>query len=260
MKSFDKYEYYKRAVQSPETDVSFYRKTYRELKKKKPQTLREDFCGTFALSCEWVKLDKEHKAVGVDLAKEPLSYGRKHYLTKLNSDQQKRLKTQIGNVLTSPLPKVDIAVAVNFSFFIFKQRAFLKKYFSRVHQSLKKDGVFIIDCFGGTQTQDAIEESTNHRDFVYYWDQSNFNPLTNEAMFFIHFKRKGEKKRSKVFIYDWRIWSLQELKELLEEVGFKKTTIYWEGTTPKGTGNGKFSKATEGEICESWIAYIAAEK
>ena len=126
MKSFDKYEYYKRAVQSPETDVVFYRKTYKELKKKTAKTLREDFCGTFSLSSEWIKLDPKHSAVGVDFSSEPINYGMKNYFPKLSKDQQQRLKILKGNVLTSKLPKADIAVAVNFSFFIFKQRETLR--------------------------------------------------------------------------------------------------------------------------------------
>jgi hypothetical protein len=32
-----------------------------------------------------------------------------------------------------------------------------------------------------------------HKDFSYLWDQDSFNPITHEAMFYIHFKRKREK-------------------------------------------------------------------
>jgi SAM-dependent methyltransferase len=172
MKSFDKYEYYKRAVQSPETDVVFYRKTYKELKKKTAKTLREDFCGTFSLSSEWIKLDPKHRAVGVDFSSEPINYGMKNYFPKLSQDQQKRLEILNGNVLTSKLPKADIAVAVNFSFFIFKQRETLKKYFQNARKSLNKNGVFIIDCFGGTENQNLTEEMTPHKNFNYYINYS----------------------------------------------------------------------------------------
>ena len=56
------------------------------------------------------------------------------------------------------------------------------------------------------------------------------------------------------------MWSLPELREILAEVGFKKTHVYWEGTTKSGEGNGVFTRTEKGEACESWIAYIAAEK
>ncbi|MEZ0392177.1 MAG: class I SAM-dependent methyltransferase, partial [Pseudobdellovibrionaceae bacterium] len=116
------------------------------------------------------------------------------------------------------------------------------------------------DCFGGSQCYDAIEEPTKHRGFTYYWDQTGFDPVSNRALFYIHFKPKGGKKVEKVFTYDWRMWSIPELREILEEVGFKKTHVYWEGTTKAGEGDGIFTRTEKGESCLSWIAYIAAEK
>ena len=70
----------------------------------------------------------------------------------------------------------------------------------------------------------------------------------------------GQKKNERVFTYDWRMWSIPELRDILFEVGFKKTHIYWEGTTKAGEGDGNFTRTEKGESCLSWIAYIAAEK
>lgn len=256
---FDKYDLYTQAVQSPEGDVEFILNTYKELKNKSPKSLREDFCGTFALSCEWIKLKKDHVAYGVDLDPEPMEYGRSHHYKKLTSDQQKRIHLFEGDVLSYPLPEVDIAVAVNFSYFLFKQRELLKKYFARVHESIKKDGIYIVDIFGGSQCQDAIEDKTPHKKFTYYWDQTGFDPVTNEALFYIHFK-VGRQKIEKVFTYDWRMWSIPEIRDIMHEVGFTKTHIYWEGTAKNGKGNGVFSRTEKGEPCLSWIAYIVGEK
>lgn len=257
---FDKYDYYSRAVQSAEGDVVFLRKTYKELRKKDPKSMREDFCGTFALSCEWVKLNPRFEAFGVDFDPEPLEYGRLKHLPKLKPDQQKRVKLMEGNVLEASLPQTDLAIAMNFSYFVFKTRDLMKKYFANVYKSLKRDGVFILDCFGGSQCYDAIEEMTDHKSFKYYWDQTGFDPVTNRALFHIHFKPKGLKKVERVFSYDWRMWSIPELRELLQEVGFKRTHVYWEGTTRNGEGDGVFTRTEKGESCLSWIAYIAAEK
>ena len=196
---FDKYDYYFRSVQSAETDVLFLRKAFKELKGKEPRTLREDFCGTFALSCEWIKLNPRFDAYGVDLDPEPLAYGRSHNLPKLKPDQQKRLHLLEGNVLHWNLPTADLAIAMNFSYFVFKTREVMKKYFTNVYKSLKKDGVFVLDCFGGSQCFDAIEETTNHRSFKYFWDQTGFDPVTNRALFHIHFQPKGQKKVEQVF-------------------------------------------------------------
>ena len=55
---------------------------------------------------------------------------------------------------------MDIAVAVNFSYFFFKQREVLKSYYANVYESLNKRGLFILDIFGGTQCTDAIVDRT----------------------------------------------------------------------------------------------------
>ncbi len=258
--NFDKYDFYKRSVQSPDSDVEFFLKTYRELKSREPMSLREDFCGTFLVCCEWVKLSKKFKAFGVDLDPEPLSYGRTHYLPKLKSEEQKRVKTMEANVLGPQLPRVDISVACNFSYFIFKSRNLLKKYFANCLKHLNSNGILVLDCFGGSDCQDEIVDETKFRKFTYYWHQESFDPVSNNAIFHIHFKPKGQKKVQNVFSYDWRMWTIPELREVLSEVGFKRSHIYWEGTNRSGGGDGKFKRTEKGEACASWIAYIIAEK
>lgn len=259
-KEFDRYWHYLESVQSADVDAKFIRRVYRELKSHYPKSLREDFCGTFHLCAEWVKLNKRNSAVGIDLDTEPIQYGMKHVFPKLQKTQQKRLKTVLGNVLDAGLPNYDVIAAFNFSYFIFKERQVLRRYFRECFKQLNKDGLFILDCFGGFKVFKTFEERTKHGDFTYYWHQVSFDPINHHTEFDIHFKRDGEKKRTSVFSYDWRIWTIPELRDLLEEVGFKKVHIYWEGNDKHGGGNGKFNRVTEGEICESWIAYIAAEK
>ncbi|MGZ3774730.1 MAG: class I SAM-dependent methyltransferase [Pseudobdellovibrionaceae bacterium] len=256
---FDKYELYRKAVQSAENDVLFIKNTYAELKGKAPRTFREDFCGTFALSTEWIKLNPRHESVGIDLDPEPMAYGRQHYLNKLTPEQQRRMKLIEGNVLDPNLPKADIIAAMNFSYFCFKQRELMKKYFANVYKALNKDGMFLVDLFGGSQCYDAIEDTIKHDGFTYYWDQTNFDPVTNEALFHIHFRVKGH-KIEQVFTYDWRLWSISELRDIMHEVGFKKTHVYWEGTAKDGSGDGNFTRVDHGEACQSWIAYIVGEK
>lgn len=259
-KEFDKYWYYNESVQSADVDVKFFRKTYKELKGKKPVVFREDFCGTFMLSCEWAKLKESHKAIGLDLDPEPIAYGKKHYLPKLTEDQQSRIDIQEANVLDDNLPKADIIAACNFSYSIFKDRKTLKEYFTKNLKALNDDGIFMLDIFGGSECYEPNEEETEHDDFSYYWDQDSFDPVTNEAMFYIHFKPKGQKKIKRAFTYDWRLWSIPELKDILQEVGFEKIHVYWEGTDDDGEGDGVFTRVESGEDCESWVAYIVAEK
>jgi SAM-dependent methyltransferase len=259
---FDKYYYYRNSVQSPDTDVVFLRDTYKEISGKKPKTLREDFCGTFSICCEWAKLHSNHEAIGVDLDPEPIKYGIENYLPLLKEEHRNRVNVYQKNVLDKKLPNADVIAALNFSYSLFKDRDTLRKYFKNCVKTLNKDGVFICDVFGGSQCYEPNEEETEHTDkgFSYFWDQDSWDPVTNEAMFYIHFKRKGEKKREKVFTYDWRLWSIPELREILEEAGFLKTFVYWEGTTDDGEGDGDFKQVDKGEDCESWVSYIAAVK
>jgi hypothetical protein len=256
---FDKYVYYRKAVQSAETDVEFIRDTYKELKKKTARTFREDFCGTFGLSCEWIKLSPQNQSIGLDLDPEPMAYGREHYLSELTPEQQSRMTLLETDVLTPGQPGADIISAMNFSYFCFKTRETMKRYFANVYASLGSDGIFLVDCFGGKQCADAIEDTVKHDGFNYYWDQTGFDPVTNEALFYIHFK-VGKVKHERVFTYDWRMWSIPELRDIMQEVGFKKSNVYWEGTAKDGSGNGEFTRTEVGESCDSWIAYIVAEK
>lgn len=259
-KDFDKYDYYIQSVQSPDTDAEFFDDTYKELKGNKAESFREDFCGTYILSQEWVKRAPNHVAYGVDLDPEPIEYGHKLAEKSLSWEQRERLRILNKNVFDSDLPKADIVSASNFSYFLFKKREELKKYFQNSYEAVNDNGIFVVDMFGGSQSYEANEEETEHDGFSYYWDQDNWDPVNNFAQFYIHFKRDGEKKREKVFSYDWRVWTIPEVREVMYEVGFKNVHVYWEGTDDDGEGDGNFSRVEVGEDCESWISYIVGEK
>lgn len=207
-----------------------------------------------------MKLSPLHQSIGVDLDPEPIAYGNEHHLDNLSEDQRKRVRILNANVLDPKLPKVDLVAAMNFSYFIFKSRHLLLEYFKNVYRTLKKDGVFVADLFGGTLCHDANEEKTKHKAFTYYWHQKGFDPATNFAHFSIHFKPHGKKKVEDVFTYDWRMWTIPEIRDIMIDAGFKNVHLYWEGTTRAGRGDGKFKRVDQGEACLSWIAYLAAEK
>ena len=105
----------------------------------------------------------------------------------------------------------------------------------------------------------VLEEERECDGFTYVWDQDKYNPITGEGLFHIHFKFKDGSRIRKAFSYDWRIWTLPEITEMLAEAGFSPS-VYWEGTGEDGEGNGEFSRTTEGEADRSWIAYVVAEK
>ncbi len=261
---FDKYDFYRRAVQSPDVDVKFLRDTFKQLKKCEPTSLREDFCGTFAISCEWAKLSPAYRAYGIDLDGEPIAYGKANYLSKLTPSAQERITIREANVLDPGVPNVDIIAAMNFSHYIFKDRLAMKAYFQNALATLRSGGIFVADCFGGPACQKPTRDVIKHKGFRYIWEQMSFDPVTSEALFHIHFHMKDRKgkvtRHQKQFSYDWRMWSILELRELMLESGFKQTHVYWEGTTRNGSGDGIFTQVEQGEECEAWVAYVVGEK
>jgi hypothetical protein len=257
----DKYQLYEDSVQCHEADIEFISKEYKKLFKKDAVVFREDFGGTAAMACDWVKLSPKNKAFAIDLDPEPVKYGKENHYSKLTDEEQSRMKYVMGNVLAPQSVKSDITVAFNFSYFIFKKRAVLLEYFKKVHKSLNKEGLFFLDLFGGSDCCEPLEEATEHDDHTYYWDCDKFNPITNEVLYYIHFKMHKDKvKHEQVFTYDWRMWTPMELREILEEAGFSESFAYWEGTDDDGTGDGNFYKSTDEENCESWVIYIGAKK
>jgi hypothetical protein len=229
IKSFDKYYYYSQAVQSPENDVEFFENTYRELNNQQPRTLREDFCGTFANSCAWVKRDKTFRACGIDNDNEPLTYGKQHYLSKLSEEAKERVEVSKLDVLSPNLPSADIICALNFSYFCFKERTKLKTYLRSVYEQLNQNGILILDCFGGSDCHSANIEEIEHEEgeFSYFWDQDSFDPVSNNAQFYIHFKLHGEQqRREKVFSYNWRMWSIPEIREIMGRSWFQRNTHF----------------------------------
>jgi hypothetical protein len=255
----EKYQLYEASVQNPEADIVFINREYKKIYGKKPLVLREDFCGTGAMACGWVQQSKSHKAYGIDLDVEPLTYGLDNHYLNMTMDEQLRMEYIKGNVLANYSFKADVIVAFNFSYFLFKERALLVQYFTKVRKNLKKEGMFLIDLFGGTEARKPLEESSRRKNHTYYWDCESYNPLTAEAKYAIHFKTHSDGiKHERVFEYDWRMWDARELQDVLIDAGFKKLNIYWEGVDDKGLGNGEFHKTLKAENCESWITYISA--
>ena len=256
---FDAYSCYEASVQSPDVDVRFYRRVYRQIHNREPRSFREDFCGTYALSAAWVRLHRENIAYALDIDPKPLCWGLRQRIKELNAQQLARLVVFQASVLVKDIIPTDIVVAANFSYCFFKERSVLLGYFRNVRASIKKKGVFFIDVLGGAELHTPNTQKRRIRkDLLYFWEQKNFNPLTHEAQFFIHFRYQG-KRYKKVFTYDWRIWTPPELKDLLLEAGFKEVRFFWEGTDAKGRGNGVFREVNSAVAsCASWIAYLAA--
>jgi hypothetical protein len=253
-----KYDYYERSVQNPEAEVSFMRDEFHRAFGRYPYSLREDFCGTGSISCKWVQESKSNEAFGIDLDPEPIKMGLSRHFSKLKKSEQLRMKYLQENVLKTSAPKVDVICAFNFSYWIFKRRADLLKYFRSVRKSLNKQGIFFIDLFAGPESQRLVTDTKKLKNLTYYWECQHFNPLTHECTFAIHFRDQKGRKHDNVFTYNWRMWMMPELRDILIEAGFSTTLAYWEGDDEDGNGNGVFTPATDAINCDAWVSYIAA--
>ncbi len=259
--SADRHEYYEKAVQCVESEIDMVDETYENLRGKKARFLREDFCGTGNTSCEWVQRHPKNTAIGLDLDQEVLDWGIQNKIAALSPKQQARINLVNQNVLNANCPPADVILAMNFSYQLFKTRDALRKYFEKARAGLADDGVFFIDAYGGHESYRQIKEKTSFDDFDYYWHQKKYNPITGEMLCHIHFKFKDNSWLNKAFTYDWRLWTLPEIQELLKEAGFSKVQVYWEGTDKKtGEGNGEYYPTNKGEDDPSWIVYIVSEK
>ena len=257
----DRHILYERAVQCVESEIDMVDETYETLRGRKAVTLREDFCGTANTSCEWVRRRKDNQAWGVDLDTEVLAWGKNNKVNTLNGDGADRIVLMNENVLTVKTPPVDMILAMNFSYWIFQTRDELRGYFSRARDCLADNGILFLDSYGGYEACREMEEETDHDDFIYVWDQAHYNPITGEMNCHIHFKFPDRSKLKRAFSYNWRLWTLPEVRELLGEAGFKRVLVHWEGTdTKSGEGNGVFTPTENGEADAAYICYISAEK
>lgn len=259
-KTADKYAIYIKAVQYVPAEIQFVEETFNESHSRPLRSLREDFCGGFAAAAEFIKRHAQNTALVLDLDSEVLNWGRKNILPQLGA-RKKNLQILQQNVISVTKPQVDAILAMNFSYFIFKQRAQMLAYFRAVYQSLKKDGMFFMDAYGGIEAQKVMREKRKTKDFTYVWEQAKFNPINSEIVNYIHFYFPDRTRIEKAFTYDWRLWTLREIRELLAEAGFRDSGVFWEGwDAKKCEGDGIFLRAEQEENCEAWIVYLAAWK
>jgi len=258
---------YSAAVQSVEADLKFFRRIYRKKNGAPFRRLREDFCGTALLACDWVRRGADHEAWGVDLDRPTLDWGLERYARRLGRAKS-RLHLSCRDVREVSSPKVDLVAALNFSYSVFKTREELGGYFAKVHGSLAPGGVFFLDAWGGTDSMIEDRETrkidserafdgTKIPAFTYMWEQKRFNPIDHHVQCHIHFRLPGGTKLKRAFSYDWRLWTLPEMRELLQEAGFGSSEVYVEGwDDEEDEADGVFRRRTHFENQEGWVAYV----
>jgi SAM-dependent methyltransferase len=280
----DRHVLYELAVQGVEAEIDFVDDTFKELRGRRIATLREDFAGTCNTSCEFVGRRKSNFAVGVDYDQPTLDWGKQHHILQtLNDTQQNRIRQVCDDVRNATgIPQLremnapdadrgfDAILAMNFSYFIIQERNELRRYFEHARNTLKDDGILFLDCYGGYESYSECEDpreiepepESGVKPFTYVWDQHRYNPITGEMECRIHFEFPDKSKMKNAFIYTWRMWTMPEIREILDEAGFKSATVYWEGADEDDPteGNGEYSPTEVGDPDPAWVCYIVAEK
>jgi SAM-dependent methyltransferase len=260
----DKHDLYQRSVQDPEVEIGFVSRVYKKTFGRLPLSLREDFCGTALFCADWVASNPARTAVGIDLDQPTLEWGIRHNLSKIG-DAASRVTLLCQNVLDPVSQRFDLALGFNFSYWVFLTREQMRAYFKGVHASLNREGLLVLDAYGGPYSMEGMSESEVERTkikggFTYVWDQHRVDAIDHSVVNYIHFEFKDGTKLERAFTYHWRFWTLPELRELLAEAGFSRSHVYWEDEDEDGEGTGVYRVRKRADNAGAWVAYIVAEK
>lgn len=255
----DKHDLYQRSVQEPAFEIRFVNQVFKRHTGRKPLHLREDFCGTALLCSKWAKSDPARTALGLDLDRPTLDWGIEHNLAKVG-DAAKRVTLLEQDVLVPTRRKVEVVGAYNYSYQVFQTRDLMRRYFAAAYESLRDDGLFVLDATGGWESPQVLTERRPCEGFTYVWEQEEYDPITNHYVCHISYEFENGSKLHRAFTYDWRLWQLAELRELLLEVGFAGVDAYWERVDAKGRPTGTFGRVTSATNDPAWNAYLVAKK
>lgn len=219
-----RYDFYERCVQSPPIVV----RLLRAIHGGDPAVLAEDFCGTAAVAREWVRQVAGGRAVATDRDPEPLARAR----------GCRGVRLVRGDVLDpgrTRRERADVIFVGNFSIGEIHDRPGLVAYLRRCRARLRPGGAFVCDTYGGESafTAGSVRRIINMpggRRIVYTWEQRRADPATARVVNAMHFRveRDGwvEQTLHDAFVYDWRLWSVPELRDALAEAGFGRSEIY----------------------------------
>ncbi|XP_057455996.1 uncharacterized protein LOC130747159 [Lotus japonicus] len=167
-----------------------------------------------------------------------------------------------------PLPGRDIVCAFNYSCCCLHKRADLILYFKHARDALStKGGIFVMDLYGGSSSEHKLRLQRRFPNFTYVWEQAEFDIIQRKTRISLHFHLKKEQRKIRhAFSYSWRLWTLPEIRDCLEEAGFR-SVHFWirempdtsEITRTEGFGTGKdvkYEETTSFQQQDSWNAYI----
>lgn len=293
----DRFACYELCVQSPRHIVTMLRAIHAGLARDGagaaasggPVVLREDFCGTAAVSRRWC--ESEHtRAVAVDLDAQTLAWAQERVrhaglldriaFHRADSTAKPIASRAAASALPSPhaAPPSEACDAVfvgNFSIGYIHRRADLMRYLrhslDRLRAGVMGPGVFVCDTYGGAgafrlgQTR-RRHPGKGHELIHYLWCHEEADPITgmvtNSISFDIESTLTGqiEVRLPRTFVYRWRLWSIAELREAMLEVGFDRVEVYRDANlapaTPNTPGEPARPVMEPSELGEDWVVMV----
>ncbi|CAM8897958.1 unnamed protein product [Rhodiola kirilowii] len=280
-----KFSLYQQSVQSPKGDISYLLKFFlMYVGGRVPLHFQEDFCGTALLSTEWIRNDTRRTAIGLDLDLEALEWCLENNVSKIGSDGYSRISLFHGNVL-QPGESVLLKCRIRELMSDIKLQS--------LQDDAKPDSVdSSIQMNSNMATDEKFQKNSlllPARDIIcafnysccclhkrgelvtyfrhYIWEQEEFDIVQRKTRISLHFHlKKQQKKIRHAFSYSWRLWSLPEIKDCMEEAGFQ-SVHFWMRQMPdtenskitEGFGVGrdlKYEEVTKFEQQDAWNAYI----
>lgn len=233
---------YELCVQSPSHTVELLRRVHGN----QPIVLREDFCGTAAVSRRWCMEGASRgdgsRAVGVEIDAAAVSRAAEEAITAGVSDRLTLIRGDATSA-TDDLRRepADVIFVGNFSIGYIHERARLIDYLRSSKARLLRcgtgrgDGIFACDTYGG---ESAFKPGGFERTRLapcggvirYSWQREFVDPLTglveNSISFRIEVGGEVVRELPRAFRYRWRLWSIHELREALLEAGFAGSEVY----------------------------------
>jgi SAM-dependent methyltransferase len=252
----DRHALYELCAQNPARDA----RMLRALHAGEPRVLGEDFSGTGAISRAWAGLFPGARAVAVDHDPEVLARARGAPGVKAVCADVMRVRE-----------RVDVIGVLNFSICELHDRARLVAYLAHARARLRRAGVFVADIYDGSDafatgvvSQRVRLPGRGPARFVrYQWEQRHADPTTGRVVNAMHFTLPPTASRPRerlqdAFVYDWRLWSVPELRDAMAEAGYAATEVFARTADATDADGNLYASPVQDarELGDSFAAYV----
>lgn len=277
------WECYEACVQSPRHVVSLLRAIYRANTGTSPRVLHEDFCGTAAVSKRFVhdgdKASEVWQALATDL--DDVAIAEATRLLDVSTSGVVVAKHDCLAGVDAVLPAgvqpelargADIIWTGNFSIGYAHDRATLMRYLRHCKQRVDAGnagfggGFLACDTYGGKGafvlgSLERTHTAKTGEQIRYLWEHEAADPMTGMVRNSISMRllMEGEvlAEYPRAFVYEWRLWSLAELREAMLEAGFTRVDVYKEiAIAPEETPR---SVQSATELGEDYAVVVVAQ-